>query len=446
MGLRALILLVWGWGIFLGHEFMTSSPTYKSEQWAFEAPDILGITVNVLVCLLLAATLESHLRRPSDYLKWSFALFVVLPACAFAATYARVEPAARITAAGMVLLGYLVLAWALRLLPQRGRIPSPTKSQRTYAIGVAVVSLCILGLLVIQLRSSSSLSLEGVYDRRASLAMSGMLPGTGYVMVWGGYVLGPLLLLLALKRRSPILLGVGLALPLAVFALAGVKLAIVLIGFLAVVVVSRWLSLRPGWRNIPAFPILLLCMNGFLLLLARLGIDDVAFVYIARRSVLLPGQITMHYGQWASSRPELGILDPLNSFLGTSGPSVAYEVGELYSRGESVTTNASSSMFSYAFVSGGALAVVVTALIAAALFRFSDILALTRPGVLIVPFTVVTLNLLTESFLHTAIITGGLGLAMVLAWLIPEETGPDERDLTAGTETGLVAAATQRAD
>lgn len=35
---------------------------------------------------------------------------------------------------------------------------------------------------------------------------------------------------------------------------------------------------------------------------------------------------------------------------------------------------------------------------------------------------------------------------MVLAWLIPEETGPDERDLTAGTETGLVAAATQRAD
>jgi hypothetical protein len=336
---------------------------------------------------------------------------VVIPLQALVAAQfelARPEFAAAVTAA---YLGALILAG---LLPdvRTARVSSRARTA-LLLVAVVITGYVLLALLTHGGLGRLSFDLSAVYEVREEY-LSELAPFTGYLVPWQGYVLNPALMLIALRRRSPTLGLLGLALQLLLFSMTGYRaflfipalllafyvigrrrhlVATVLAGMLAVVAIALALY---AWLDEPLIPLLL--------------VD---------RVIVVPAEIHYWYYDFfgVHGQPPLQLSQSLLVAVSPShyNTPIAEVIGWTY-LGSSASANV--GLFGDAFANFGFAGCAVFALLLVLVLKAVDAAGRFADPRIAAALLAMPAFELINSGLLTTLLTHGLALAILVLWAI----------------------------
>ena len=426
--LVGVVLFIHSAIVSAGASLMASLPQFAYEGWRFGSIDFYGwATISLVVCLL-ASLLEPIPNRVIDFVLWMLALFTVIPVIVYAQGFPGFTTAQVLGAQVSVVLGFVVV-WTVGMLLPAPKVSSQTVGAATvrYVMAMAAIAL-VLAVLLLTLRGISSVnfSADAIYDRRGDFKDSAQTAAfVRYVTLWMGLVIAPFIMAAAFATKSWFLALCAGFCAVSVFATAGFKQPIAYLGLVALVALS--LSVRRRWPTspIPWFGVFTVAAGAFPLAWFYLSGSDWLFYLITRRLVLITGRIPLHYSAYADQEGEIGLFAPLANVLGSGGGSVAIEVGSMLGTGGVV--NANSNLFSYGQVTAGAVGVTATAIAFATYLWAAERATSGRPLMLMIPAGAVISSTVMEMTLHTAMISGGLVLWLLLIVLSPSEHPNDGR-------------------
>ena len=319
----------------------------------------------------------------------------------------------------LVLASFLTLVVATHALPVF-RIPLAGRSLRAVVLlGLWGVGVYVYGALLWSGAASwFSVDFSGVYETRGYWT-SVSLPLLGYFVPWQANVINPALLAVGLHRKSLPMIAVALLLQLLLFGMTGHKsfaLAMVLVVVVYWVFRRRWslwaILLASGIGIVAAYLIYLLS-----------GDELVPSIFI-RRLFFVPARNHAVYYDFFSSPTHPHILLS-NSILApfTDYPyamSVPRVISWAY-WGRDFSPNV--GYMANAYAQFGGLGMILFSLILAVILRLADSLSERREIALVAAVIGVPAMALVNSALFTTLLTHGLLLALVVAWL----AGPRDR-------------------
>lgn len=422
------VLIVWAlyWAEVLVLLYLSQSSA-ASEGWTevrtASSPEI----VRTLAVLAVVAVCTPPARSIRGLVTWWLVGTMVVPAWVVSDWMSAWPLAQTVRAAVAASLGYCVLA-VLAWVPAV-RLRTPLLRPRSYVLlllaVVAGVLACVLAVLGAP--DLGSLDLASTYERRAAYKEAATFP-IGYFTSWLILVLAPAAFITGLRYRSLALLGVSGAAALYTYAIVGSKNSVLLLMVAAAIYwlagSRRRLPIQWTW---PAFVLSLFAVP--VMIIAATGSEFLLYAVSRRISLLTAVDAVGHalIGANVSAETPLALFTAVTGrFGGAERGSLA--VGEVLRPGSG--NNANSHFLSYSLQWDSLLATALVAVLAAMVLWFLDSLLQSKDRRLALTFgTLVSLNL-CESYLHTALVTGGLLLAAVLMWLMP---APDERE---GSEPG----------
>lgn len=404
-----------------------STSTASYEGWVYFRPaNALTVLLTLIVLSSISARLESQPRTIRDmFLWWAFAT-ILCPAWVVAGWSDFFDQGLAIRGALIATFGYLIVLASTRLLP-RTSILEPFIEPVVFRTFTAIMLLGALASLVLILGvpSLSDLSLKDTYDRRQEFT-SQVSTTAAYVTNWTTFVLMPTAIAVSIRYRNPFLALGGAATGFLVYAWVGAKNALLLA---AVAVVVSWLT-KPGRQgrllNFPSFIAAIAIVPNLVYLV--FGSDQLIYL-ISRRALLVPAWNQMAHLQLGETLGTPGGLTWLVSATSGQGydPSVygSFAVGDLLQPGGSL--NANSHFLSFPMQWDSLLAVGLVAVLASVVLWIMDCATTGRDQQIAVCIgTVACLNL-SETYLHTGLVTGGLVLATVVVLLVPQAAPSQEQ-------------------
>lgn len=266
---------------------------------------------------------------------------------------------------------------------------------------------CVLGCLAVILVVWSysgftfRLGLEDLYARRMDAR------GT---IGFGGYFIGPLKILLPViaiqawrETRSFVWLGLMVMGIMAVFSLDGTKSTLV---FPLVLLLVDWGLDKGRLVTYLLTAVVTVCLLA--LVEWRFMGTSILADFLVRRIFVAPGLVAAHFWTYQDQFDSLG--------------NITYEVGALFFGDE--TNNANSNMFAFGLAWGGWIGGFLIAAVSGALVGVFNVFPGERYRGLGVLMATGCALIWAEQFLHTSLLTSGVFMVLVFAWLLDVNRHP----------------------
>ncbi len=367
--------------------------------------DVSRYVESWVIFVILVMISPTKIKKPSDFYVLFMLFFLILPILSLYA----LSDKSRVYMY-FVLLSYVVIIVMRRL--------SLTAFRSEILKEWHVKTICILGMaltagwMLIARGAQYSLSLEDVYEFRPEASAALDVSFMAYINIWSYKVLGPVVLTLAIIRRSLLLFLFALVFHVLAFAYSQHKSVLF---YPVIVVATAWLFSRPR-------PIIFLpsAIAGISLLALILYERDLIFwvSILYRRTTFLVANITFYYMEYFDS---VGYLwwsnNVLSRFLDypfdlPPAAEVAASVG--------LNANFNNGFMSTGYMHGGGLGLVIYSVIVGLLLQVMDAMGRKhRSTFLVVAVTLVPMHsLVVSADLLTSLLSHGLGLAVVLLILL----------------------------
>ncbi len=412
----ALVYLLAIWRVYE----LFVSPTYSYVYYTYAAPTSVQIVTASILGLVCVAVLPIDVRRPSQVVIWMLFLLVVGP-CLVILPLMRPSlsiSADRILGLEVALVGCFALLNLISLVPVP-RLPLLSLPRQTVWTGILLFFLLLYLLLFSQTGIRLQVSdLGQVYATRA-LFTSTVTGVAGYAAEWLTGLINPMLMAYGLARRRYRWLALGIVGELVMYLLAAYKLALFVFPLVAWIF---WL-LRDKRRH----------RFGANLLVGAIGIIlTVTVIDSGFNSKLLTGLVTRRvfmddsvltglYFDFFSRYPQDQLAHSVLQGITYSPYKVApaYLIGNAYFPGTGQDANA--NIWADAFANFGIPGMIMLTLVLACVLLLFDGAARFKD----LRFTGTMLALpsvaLANSGVLTTIASHGLGLAVILALLLPRD-------------------------
>lgn len=387
---------------------------------AFEMPSLTAAGLGLAALLPLAFLLPSRIDRPSSGALWLLASFVVVPTIAVAVSHPGFFVEVKIAAVTTAIFGFLVV-WALtshrpRPFPKQAPLLSP--NAYTGLVG-AFALLAVATVFVGYGLDGFDLSFNDVYDRRlAARGAEAPYPGANYIFTWLKSPLAPLLLLIGIYWRHPYAIGIAFLGVLTLFSLTGEKVAFVVP---LVALAAAWAARRrqQGGRA-PLFGMSLTALIVLPVVIAWLYPPANLDYLVTRRLGLVPGTLTHTYVEYASEQGFTRFSQSWLRWFFEPGEraSLGTRVGDWASSGSGL--NANANIWAEGYASAGLAGVIVNSVLLALILILFDKMAASRDFTIATGLFVAVSFVYVNGYIHTSLLTGGVLLALLLVWLMPD--------------------------
>ena len=256
-------------------------------------------------------------------------------------------------------------------------------------------------------------------EYREQLAEAGRL--AGYLVWWTGAVVAPLLVAFGAWRRRPVLVIAGMAVLGIVYAATAFR-SMLFLALLMIVMISLLARFRHRFGE--AIGTLSVLMIAACAVAAALGWFLPASMLV-RRSLIVPGQVFAYYADFFTTNPVYllshSLLEGVVSRPFPQTPPAL--IGERYFNDPLI--NANGNLWADGIANFGLAGIVLASLVLAIVLVGLDAVARGKPAIVAISVGAAAVWGLTNSGLLTTIHTHGLGLTLMLIWLLPRERGED---------------------
>lgn len=376
----------------------------------------------LLACAIAVAPapwLASAARRPSDAGMWvlylsAYVPSVIVPAFVLGGGWSLLPMWATIAASFCLVMAVLARVEL--------RLPAPALSPTAYGILLLVLGAGGVAGIVWTFGVPSGIpSLDDVAgvrnEYREQLSEAGRF--AGYLVWWTGAVVAPLLVAYGAWRRRPVLVIAGMAVLGIVYAATAFRsmlfLALLMVGMIA-------LLARFRHRFGEALGTLTVLMIAACAVVAALGWMVPASMLV-RRSLIVPGQVFAYYVDFFTANPiyllSHSVLEGIVIRPFPQTPPAL--IGERYFNDPLVSAN--GNLWADGVANFGMAGIVLASLVLAIVLVGLDAVARGKPAIVAISVGAAAVWGLTNSGLLTTILTHGMGLTLVLIWLLPREPG-----------------------
>ena len=394
------------------------APIWSYQGLVYKPLDITFSFIAGILALIPILWLPKALARPSQIVLWLLYLFVVIPSCVIPYFVLDMDWSKLLSWMGAIVATFGVMFWCSRfsiITP----LPIKMTSQSFWVI-VASLSFIYYFMIVSVFGIRTNLvALADIYSVRDAykdeLIESGR--GVAYALLWQANVINPLLICQGLTKRIPLLFFVGMCGQMFLFSITGLKSLVLSIPLLTIAVItlqyqSKRFSLFVVWGAV-----FLIAVCAFL----DIRSHTVFFSsLIVRRLIVVPGQLGAYYFEFFSSHPLFFLQHSIfGAFVEhTYALPPALTIGQAYF-GDS-TMNANANVWADAFSNFGFLGMFIYAIILGFILQVLDKVAESkdlRTSILLMVMPSISLS---NSALLTSLLTHGMGLAILLIYLLPK--------------------------
>jgi hypothetical protein len=389
------------------------SVVYGYEGYLRRPPDPAWMVTSLFLALLPLAWLPYRPERASTVTLWILYLFTVVPICAVVPLVPVFDQATSALFAAWS-VAFLLLASLGQLVRPPQIMPSPLTGavgRRWFVAGaglLAIVLLTTFGLPV------HVVALSDAYDQRLAfrLTVADAPPAFGYLVAWSQSVVAPLILVSGIARRRVSWIAAGLAWFLWGYLINGSRQAIAATPFAIVLYLAG--SRRVTGRAYAVGAVVMLALSSVLYAVTR---NAYALGLIAERIFAVPGVLSAYYYDFFLGRSPVLLRDGVFS-VAASSPyprDMTYVIGDQYLG--RTDANANANVIADAFGNlwfGGLIAALVLAFV---LWLLDAVTADLPLGPTVGSLCLVLLAL-SNVGLTVVILTSGLGLMIVLYWLV----------------------------
>lgn len=382
--------------------FVSKVFAYQGFSFKF---DFLRYSESLTLTGLLGLVLPKTIARPSDFFIIILATGLIIPMLSLAGLSEQSNFAL------YCVLGCFVFINLFRRGPPL-KIKKIKQGKMLFNICSWLVVFSVLfWLLALGNLSNFNLKLSNVYEFRGNSASDANVGMFSYINVWATKVIGPVLLAYFFWRKNN--LGIILIFLLHVFWFGMLHHKAVLFYPLLVLFTCYWLSLSAASH----YFLLALCGVLFASIATFLILNDIFISSLFIRRTFFSGAInTFEYYEffrdnvkiyWSNSSLSLGLIE------------YPYHLrpGELIGEYRGLGSNANNSFLSTGYMHAGIIGLALYSVLAAFLFRLIDSLAIDGLPIWLqlAPFVVSIRALLLSTDLPTAILSHGVGFAIILA-------------------------------
>jgi hypothetical protein len=359
---------------------------------------------------LAASIILLHLRYSSDRISGLFCLGIfglfVLPAIIY---FMRSEPA--YWHGALVALGYVWLLFSCHFL---SRVPLKIGFRGNRYIfwgSIGFLSIVTYALLFQHFRFQLNLNLSSIYEIRDQFTQN-KNPFLGYLVIWQGNIINPLLFYLAIRRKNYLYV-------ILIFFVQGYLFSVTGIKIFAFSLFFAYLIAQFARHLKVAVPIALMVGLVLSCLLYWYQGNVWPISLFVRRTLFTPGQLTFEYFDFFSQNPYIYLSDSvLKNFL--SYPYLLPPpllIGIRYYDGQSANVGIMGNSYMHFGVAGIFIFLGLLSLLLVLFDKFASGQSANRPALYALVATPIIS--LINSGLFTVLLTHGLLLSFLLAVLMP---------------------------
>jgi hypothetical protein len=388
--------------------------------WGYEGFRLRATLPRQVTAGLLASLpglwMPIKLERPSQVVYWMLYLLVVVPACLIS-MWALEDQSSGPFMFSFCLVGLFALTGLVYRIPL---LPLPQLRLERYEFGVLLVLISTIFYAFLMVSFGFHfhfVSFADTYTVRAeyqaTLDHAPVL--AAYAISWQAWVINPFVMAMGLRWRRPSWLLIGVAAQFAIYTISAFRSmffsAALLLYLLWVVKSGRTFGNRfvTTWTTVVA-------TAGAL---QYFGVALIPAAFIAVRMAALPGLLTGYYYEFFSSHPHAMLGHSIfRSLVGYPyAVQPPYLIASTYFHNPAMESNA--NLWADGFANFGYVGLVITALLFAIVLWLYDSMAFGSDK----RFAALAIGLpafaLANTGLLTALLTNGLGFAMVLIYLMP---------------------------
>jgi len=392
------------------------SPQYRLEGYPYDPPSGGYLFLSALFAITPALWMPIRLERPSLCVYWILFVMAYIPICTIPWYMGTVEPFR------LLLFDFWVLVtfWMVRNIYRLPLLRIPLVSVRKLGFWL------MLGLLSLALYTSiisvfglqfNFVANENVYDVRAEYTETTRESGSlsAYAVGWQSNAVNPFLISLGLLTGNVAFIGLGLAGQLMLYSITAFK-SVLLSGIWLVFLLfatrkqGKLFGVWVVWGVVAT-----ILFSTFVY--QRTGSPFVTSI-VTRRTFVVPGILSARYFEFFSENPKSklgdGILKNFVDYPYTQ--PVARVIGSRYFN---ANASANANLWAYGFAAFGYPGMFLFAMLLALLLWVVDSIAAGRDPRLIAMMLAIPGMTLSNTSLFTALLTHGVGLTVLLVYLLP---------------------------
>ncbi len=407
---KNIVVPVWGYEGFRS----SATPARAAAGW--------------FLAVLPSAWMPLELKRPSVLVYWLLYLLVIVPACIVPVNSLLDKSNGPIELALCIVMVFA----ATRVIYSLPLLPIPRVRLQSYQfIVLLLLASCIAYAAMISTFGFHLryVPLSQVYSTRTAfketlVTSSRVVP---YLIAWQMYVINPLAIGLGVVTRRRSLIALGTVGELAIYSISGFRDVLFATAFL--------LYLAWAMRKARTFGLRFACtwtaIFSFAAALEWLRMDRTLPALVLERMTGLPGLLTGFYYEFFSSHPK-ALLG--QSFLFDAWVQYPYDlatpqvIGYVYFHSRNTFANA--NLWADAYANFGFPGIIIFTLLFAIVLWMYDSLAVGRNDRLMALVVALPAFALANSGLLTCLVTHGIGVAMILVYLMPTDYGSRRRQLS----------------
>lgn len=435
---RALGVVVYV--LLLQYAYVTfTAPTFSYLGFtARDSVDLLAYGSAILLTIVIALVLPSRVRKPSDFMLWSFYVLAVAPTMTLSHYADIITVASAVWLTGAVGFLFLSAVFLVNIGPKFTlRIEGfPPRLAWGIIAAFSAATYAVLGATTgLQLRLVGLTDVQDVrFGYREMTASVGAL---GYLLTLQAYVINPLVMARGLYRRRWVLFGAGLLGQLLLYSAAGHKMSI--LSPVAILLIAFAYKFGPSLRGpsilhgVTAIALMSLAIDK----VARTG-GEMTLIFVQRLLLIPAGLVAAHIGIFEDQpKANFGDVAVIGAFADSPYQStIAFVVGSVFTGNPKSSANANLFADGYANLGFTGMAIEM--------FVFVVLLWLLNAsmGHLPMPVTASILALpalsLANTSAFTSILSQGIGLAILLGAILPSAGWLRESlHYSLGTDRGL---------
>lgn len=412
--------------LFLSYVYLLS-PIFGYLGIVYRPDGFASVLVALFVAAVPAVWMPVRLKRPSQVIYLLLYLMVMIPTLLVGA-FTGVLTLFRVVLFGAV---FLVVFGGLRLLYEASPLDLPKLVETNTGFWLLFAALAggLYGLLFAKYGVYTEIpSLGEVYAQREEFRQA--IGGLGaYAFFWVAKAINPFFLAKGYVDRNPLLFGIGIGGQVLLFAMSGLRSVLFSFLLLGAMLVAMW---RDGqyfghW--------VVWGLAGLIGMSAAvdtyLGVTVTSSLFV-RRLLIAPGLNMSFYLDFFSTNPHV--------FLGHSvlGWAVDYPyearpamvIGNAYygHLDIPIDMSANANLWADAYANFGIPGIFLFTAVLAGLFWFADSVARGCPKTLSVLMLAYPAYMLVNTKLQTSLLTHGIGLVLVILYLLPRQTTSADRE------------------
>jgi len=401
---------------------------YLSTTWEYYGfknvlPSLLDLGLVTLIAALPSLWMPIHLERPSQAIYWALYVPVFIPSC-LVPTYVGLQPAPDVLILTLLLiLGFAIIGLGSRL--KRVNFPKIRVSKTVFFATFWSVSILLTLWVIILFASSLRIaSLDDVYTVRLPFIDISRGTGVTYAIMWLCGSIFPFMLAWGLWNKSLVWGAAAVTGQILMYGVGAFKSTII---FLAVVPALHFVSRNNGRGFGVKVALLSFILTAGLMSLHHVydpsENDPVYYsssIYFAR-VIGIPGLFTAQYHDFFSDHPltyfsHINVIGAMFGYPYTV--EIGYEIAGFYLKDPDVQANA-HFWCSDGIASLGLIGIpVISVLVMLVLWVLDSLSRDMNPrfAILIVSYSMIALS---NSSLFTTLLSGGLGISLLLMYLLP---------------------------